>query len=273
MLYTQCKLCANETFEFLPQFELLKCMKCGFIFYKHSLDAKAVKELYDSLYNKQDDYSTYQQQAAILRNGGQPHLGYNKLKVLRAITAKKCKKIIEVGAGVGIVGNYLQKKHTEYTGIELDHEAARQANEVGINVANASFEILKEIKNKDAVLAFEVIEHIDDLKHCLELMSDALVPKGYIGLTVPNFDMFYNQSAEQQQKRLGQVGPPVHINFFTKDSLHAILPLFGFTPLYLRARPFPYLLWRKKGTYKKLWQSIKGQFNGSTLICVAQKNN
>jgi 2-polyprenyl-3-methyl-5-hydroxy-6-metoxy-1,4-benzoquinol methylase len=271
MVYTECKVCSGETIEFLPQFELLKCKKCGFMFYKHQLDEVEVKKLYDKLYNQQDDYHTYRQQAAILKKGGQPHLGYNKLKVLRTIAGKKCKKIIEVGAGVGIVGNYLQKKHKEYTGIELDEEASKQANEVGVNVINASFELLKEIKNRDAVLAFEVLEHIDNLKHCLELMNNVLEPKGYIGLTVPNFEMFYNQSEEQQKKRLGQVGPPVHINFFTTDSLKAILPFFGFKPLYVRARPFPYLLWKRKSTYKKLWQSITGQFKGSTLICIAQK--
>jgi len=272
MIYTECKLCGGKTFEFLPQFELLKCSQCGLIFYKHHLDSKEVKELYNKLYNEQDDYSTYRQQAVLLKSGRQPHLGYNKLKVLKTITGKKCRKIVEVGAGVGIVGNYLQKKHNEYTGIELDYEAAKHADEAGINVKNGTFELLTSIENKDAVLAFEVIEHIDNLKHCLELMRNAISNKGYLGFTVPNFNMFYNQSTEQQQKRLGQVAPPVHINFFTNESLNKILPLFGFHPLYLKARPFPYLLWRKKSTYRKLWQSVKGEFEGSTLICIAQKN-
>ena len=272
MVYTTCKICAGETEEFLPQFELLKCSQCGFIFYKHKLDKAGTKELYDKLYNQQDDYKVYKQQAEFLKKGKQPHLGFNKMKVLKLMLKKNCSSFIEIGAGVGNVGNYLTKKNKRYAGIELDAGAAGLAREAGLNIVQGSFEDMSTFSDADSVLAFEVIEHIDDLKLCLELMSDKLATGQYFGFTVPNFEMHYNQSVDMQKKRLGQVGPPVHVNFFTITSLKKILKDIGFEPLYLKARPFPYIIWNKKSTYKKLWSAVKGQFKGSTIICVAKKN-
>jgi len=174
-----CKICGGETIWFVPQFELLKCKNCGFIFYQQRLSEREIRELYNKLYNEENEYSTYKEQAALLNEGKQPYLGYNKMKVLKPVLMRKCKKIIEIGAGVGVVGNYLQKKNIDYQGIELDKEAATLAKEAGINILNASFQVLEDFKEIDAVFAFEVIEHIDDIKLYFELMSKALAQKGY----------------------------------------------------------------------------------------------
>lgn len=269
--YTSCKICSGDIISFLPQFELVKCTVCGLIFFEKRLTFAEVKEVYENLYNDQGDYTNYKNQAMLLKSGKQPRLGYNKEKILHALLQKKTHKIVEVGAGVGIAGFYLKGKSKEYKGIELDAEASRLANEAGVDVENSSFEYLAEIKNADAIIAFEVLEHIDDLKLCLQYMYDSLKVGGILGFTVPNFDRFYNLSNEMQKKSLGQVGPPVHINFFTVNALQQILSVTGFKTQHLRARPYPSLNWDQKSTYKKLWQSVKGKYYGSTIICLARK--
>ncbi len=271
MIYTSCKVCGSSTEDFLPQFELLKCTNCNSIFYKHQLDSAYVKDLYDKLYNEQEDYSEFKRQAQKLQNGEQPHLGYNKSKVLNSLIDKGCTNFMEIGAGVGIVGNYLQKKVLKYDGIELDAEAARLAQSVGVNIKNDSFHELSKYSAKDAMISFEVLEHIDDLGLCYKLMHDVLKPGGYLGFSVPNFKNYYNQRKEVQEKYLGQVGPPVHINMFTVESLAKVLPTFGFKVLHLRARPYPSLIWKSKATYKKLLQSLMGNYHGSTILCIAQR--
>lgn len=270
-IYQNCKLCGGDTVAFLPQFNVNKCTTCSFIFYKYPLDTAFVKALYHQLYNQQNDYVFYKQQAALLQQGKQPHLGYNKLKVLHSLLSKRCKNIVEIGAGVGIVGNYLQHKKLNYRGIELDAGAAQLAQSAGVQVMNASFRSIADFTNQDAVIAFEVLEHIDDVKECLELMYKCLKPGGYIGFSVPNFKIFYNQNAEQQLKSMGQTGPPVHINFFTVENLQYILSQFHFQPIYLQPRPYPTLLWKRKATYKKLWQALWGKYEGSVLLGVARR--
>jgi SAM-dependent methyltransferase len=272
MIYESCKICGNKTFEFLPKFELLKCASCEIIFYKHRLDSVYVKDLYNKLYNQEDDYSQYKRQAKELLSGIQPHLGYNKNKILNAIINKGCKNFLEVGAGVGVVGYYLQKKKFSYDGIELDKEAAQLAKDAGIHVVNESIHYLSHFNNKDALLSFEVMEHIDDLKTAFTCINQSLKTGGYFGFSVPNFERLYNLPENMRDKSLGQVGPPVHINFFTVKNLEKILPQFGFEILYLKARPFPSLNWKNKSTYKKLFLSLQGKYHGATILCLARKS-
>src|SRR5205085_7137102 len=104
------------------------------------------------------------------KQGKQPHLGYNKLKIIRSLSGRQCKHIAEIGAGVGIAGHYLQRKKLYYQGIELDTEAAQLAQRAGVNIRNASYHALTNFTKQDAVIAFEVLEHIDNIKECFDLI-------------------------------------------------------------------------------------------------------
>lgn len=266
-----CKICGSTTIEFLQQFELLKCTRCDFIFYRQALSAKQAIELYNNLYNQQDDYAAYNMQADQMKKGEQPHLGYDKMQILKRLEKLGCTTYAEIGAGVGIVGKYLQSRGWKYDGFELDKQAANHAKNAGVNVKNGTFEELEGINGKDCTIAFEVIEHIDDLKLCLQLLSDAIKKQGYFGFTVPNFKKYYNQSKERQKSRLDQVGPPVHINFFTEENLKKVLPMFGFEIIYLKVRAFPPMSLKRKITYIRLLKALVGLYHGPTILCIAQK--
>ncbi len=85
-------------------------------------------------------------------------------------------KILEIGPGSGWVKDYFTKNdYTDYLGIDIFQPAdivgdIRNWNKLGLN--KESF---------DVIIAFEVIEHVDCLKECHEL----LVPGGRLMLTSP----------------------------------------------------------------------------------------
>lgn len=271
MKYSVCKICSGNVISFIPKFELLKCTSCCFIFFENKLDPAEAKELYHKLYNEQEDYAHFKMQASLLKTGRQPRLGFDKRNILDRLLKLNVNNIVEIGAGVGIVGFFLKNKNKNYKGIELDSVAAKLANESGVDVVNSSFEYLSEYQNVDAVLAFEVLEHIDDLRLCLEYIYTCLAPGGILAFTVPNFERMYNLTAANQLKSLGQVVPPVHINFFTLYSLRNILGRMGFEVQYMKVRSFPSLQWKNINTYKKLWKAVIGKFYGSTIYCIAKK--
>ncbi len=271
MKYSVCKICTGNIISFIPKFELVKCTSCGLIFYENKLDSEETKELYNKLYNEQEDYAHFKTQASLLKAGRQPRLGFDKRNILDKLLKMNVNNIVEIGAGVGIVGFFLKNKKKQYKGIELDSVAAKLANESGVDVVNSSFEDLADYHNVDAVLAFEVLEHIDNLHLCLQYIHTCLAPGGILGFTVPNFERMYNLTAANQLKSLGQVVPPVHINFFTLSSLRNILAGMGFEVQFLKVRSFPSLQWKSKNTYKKLWKAVNGKFYGSTIYCIAKK--
>jgi SAM-dependent methyltransferase len=250
----------------------VQCSECRLIFSIEKTGAKEVADLYKTLYHSGNDpsYKTHIQQQQLIQKDRQPKLGYNKRKIIDKIVQGKPSRIGEIGAGVGLVGKYLSEKGYSYTGIELEESIAVAAAAAGINIQSGSFEKLREYPNTfDALLAFEVIEHIDDLKLCLDLINSSLKEKGEFGFTVPNFDKRKND--KNLSEELYQPNPPIHLNFFTTENIPLILKRVGFKTKFLKVRPLPDLVLSKKKTWLHLAKTLTGNFHGSTILCVAVK--
>jgi len=92
------------------------------------------------------------------------------------IDIPKNHKILEIGSGSGWVSDYLKKNGWEnYTGIDIVPPA-----EIVGDIHNWKTLGLEE-NSFDVIIAFEVIEHVDCFKDCLELLK----PAGKLLLTTP----------------------------------------------------------------------------------------
>ena len=271
-LYNCCKICDAPINPLLPIKKIVECSKCKLIFFQENLSDEEVLKLYRDLYDSGNDpaYHAHLRQQQLISRGLQPKMGYNKRVVIDKIIQSNLSSIAEIGAGVGVVGKYLTKRQFKYTGIELDEAIAMKANEAGINIQTGSFVNLQAYPNSfDALMAFEVIEHIDNLKLCLTLVYKALSGKGKFGFTVPNFNKRKNY--KNAHESLYQPNPPVHVNFFTTENIPLILKFFGFRIEFIRTRPFPDLNFKRKQTYIHVLQALRGNFEGSTIMCIAVK--
>jgi SAM-dependent methyltransferase len=270
--YTSCKICDSKIRPFFETKKIVECVNCKSIFFQERLDPAEVTALYKKLYDFGDDisYHAHIHNQELINRGIQPELGYNKKVIIKKIIRSKPDSIGEIGAGVGVVGKFFMDKNFNYAGIELDNSIANKAKASGINIQPGSFENLHAYKNSfDALLAFEVVEHIDDLKLCLTLIHHSLRKKGKFGFSVPNFNKRKNYQGDPE--KLYQPNPPIHVNFFTKENIPHILKSFGFQIEYLKARPFPDLNFKKKRTYIHLLRALVGRFEGSTINCIAVK--
>jgi SAM-dependent methyltransferase len=272
MLYTSCKLCNSAVNLFLKNKKIVQCSNCKLIFFQEKLLQEEVIELYKKLYDFGDDpaYHAHMQQQHLISNGIQPKLGYNKKSILKKILRHQPSFVGEIGAGVGVVGKYLKDSSVNYKGIELDESIAMKARASGLDIECGSFERLAIYPDAfDAIIAFEVIEHIDDLKSCLTLIRSALHYKGRFAFTVPNFNK--RENYKNGNENLHQPNPPIHVNFFTTENIPLILKLFGFKIEFIKTRPFPDLNFKKKQTYFHLLKAVQGTFEGSTIMCIAIK--
>jgi SAM-dependent methyltransferase len=88
----------------------------------------------------------------------------------------KSHRILEIGSGIGWAGNYLkQNGWNYYSGIDIIPPA-----EIVGDIHNWKVLGLKE-NSFDIIIAFEVLEHVDCIKECLELLK----PGGKLLLTTP----------------------------------------------------------------------------------------
>lgn len=131
----------------------------------------------------------------ILRTVGLPHLGaqvraYYLNKLLEQI--KPSSKILDAGCGIGLNSFLAARRGFNVTGIDNDKEKISSAKQILAKVPfkNAEFNqgsILDLPYNRkfDAVICFEVLEHIKDDTKAIFEMSRVLKNNGILILSVP----------------------------------------------------------------------------------------
>lgn len=268
MKYPFCKICNASIAEESEKFELVKCSNCEIVFYKDNLDNINLEEYYNGIYKS--DYQNYQSQSSLLWNGKDVSVGYDKGKVLKHIIETKPKKVAEIGAGVGLVAKFFSIKEIEYIGFEPATVIAESAKSVGFNIYPKDFNALHDYPATfDSIVAFEVIEHIDKLDACFKAIDLSLKPKGLFGFTVPNYEKRLNY--ENPGESLHQPGPPLHVNFFTEQSIRKIAAHYKLKVIYLEVRKFPSVQLKVKTTLRLFTKMLTGSFYGSNIFCVLQK--
>lgn len=269
--FDQCKICNATVIVINHKHKLVQCQECDLIFCNEIFTNEFIQKTYDELYNKSTEYQMYQKQFDDLKKSKRLLLGWPRRKVFSNILNRPCKRICEIGAGVGVIGKYLSnKQNLSYTGIEMDVVTAQKAASLGINVRTGSFTLLNEYTDHfDAIVAFEVIEHIQDLKEFLFLAHKSLNQGGRLGFSVPNYNKIHNYP--KGNERLYQPSPPIHINFFTKDSVKKIFQRAGFVVRYIDIKGRPYFNYKKFDTYFFLFKALLGKYYGPTIVCVVEK--
>lgn len=265
-----CKVCNSGVTLLNVKYNLVKCEQCKLVFCKTIFSEQDFVETYNRLYNDTLQYNKHQKEFEKLQKNEFIHIGRPKLKILKYLFKNNIKRICEVGAGVGIVASYLKNKNVDYIGIELDKVTVDKAQSINLNIINGDFSRLNQIDGKfDAIIAFEVIEHLQDLNLFFQMASKKLEINSFLGFTVPNYDKRMNY--KNVGDKIYQSGPPIHLNFFTVESIKIIANHFGFEIALCEAKRFPYFNWKKIDTYKFFIKSVFGKFNGATLQCVLIK--
>lgn len=100
-----------------------------------------------------------------------------------------CKSILEIGCGSGGFLESAAQHGILAHGIDLNSEAVQQARSFGLSATTESMgELLAKDRRYDAVLAFQVLEHIADpiafIREALRLVA----PHGYLLFCTPNGD-------------------------------------------------------------------------------------
>jgi SAM-dependent methyltransferase len=115
-------------------------------------------------------------------------------KVIRQLKLPENAKILEAGCGTG--GNLqMLARHGQVEAMELEETAREFANKRQVTaVRYGSLPDIIPFENEkyDLIVAFDVIEHIDDDVTALEALRNHLKPGGWLVLTVPAFQFLWS---------------------------------------------------------------------------------
>lgn len=268
--YEFCKVCDSKIMLINKKFNLVECEECKLVFCKNIFSDQTFINVYDQLYNTTHQYEKHIQESKTLIKEKQPSIGRVKSKVLNYLIKEQVIDVAEIGAGVGIVAKYFQDRDINYYGIELDSKTVERAQKARLNIENGDFTVLLNlIHQQDAVVAFEVVEHLQDLNALFSILQKQIKVSGYFGFTVPNYNKRLN--FKNPGSRVYQSPPPIHLNYFTTESIKNISTFYGFKVIFCKEKRYPYFILGRKSTYTNLLKGAVGRFRGPTIMAVIQK--
>lgn len=179
-----------------PQLQLYQCLACDLRHYGPALEGDA--PFYDAL-----------QAAVPYYEADKPEFDF----ALRELARIQPRRVLEFGCGEGL---FLRKIRGAFDvrGSEISARALEK-------LAQAGIERDAPADAYDMVVAFQVIEHVADVRRLLEDLLNKLEPGGRLLVTVPNADARYFQEAFDALDH-----PPHHMTRWTRQALESIGRVF-----------------------------------------------
>jgi 2-polyprenyl-3-methyl-5-hydroxy-6-metoxy-1,4-benzoquinol methylase len=274
--YSKCKICNEKVQLINEKYNLGKCTKCEFVFCLTTFTQEQFLIVYDELYNRENSH--YQRHSKDefekILNKEPIKVGWNRSNLIKKnILNSKCKSVLEIGSGIGLVGSYIRSKESliEYTGIELDKEAFEKSQLLQLNTIHGDFKEIEKIETLfDVIMMWEVIEHLQDLNSFLDLAYKKLNTNGKIILSTPNYNKIFNYP-NRDKDQIFQDTPPVHLNFFTPESIKNVFEFHQFQDCIVKVKKLPYLQIDSFQFYINVIKAVFNRYFGTTLYFEATK--
>jgi 2-polyprenyl-3-methyl-5-hydroxy-6-metoxy-1,4-benzoquinol methylase len=171
-----------------------------------------------------------------------PHSSHSV--ILKWLGGGRGRRILDVGAADGIVSRRLTERGWRVTGLEGDPALAQAGARYceRMLTANLNREIPEVAGPFDAILYGDVLEHLVDPLRVLVGLDRALVPDGFVVISVPNIAHLYIRLL-LLVGRFDYIDRGIlddsHLRFFTERSLRALLADAGLTVERFTATPAP----------------------------------
>lgn len=163
---------------------------------------------------------------------------FYSLQFLRKIFARQFlgKKVLDVGCGVGTLSLYLADKGAKVKGIDISPRAIRiaQRAQQHLGLKNLQFAVTEIDQGKDqydVVICSEIIEHVKDDGHFLDLIYSQLNVSGELFLSTPSSqNLLYRVGFYQRFDQ--EVG---HLRRYTGESVKQLLAKHHFQVTAMRS--------------------------------------
>jgi 2-polyprenyl-3-methyl-5-hydroxy-6-metoxy-1,4-benzoquinol methylase len=139
--------------------------------------------------------------------------------------------ILDVGGGIGLLSDQVKKVLPESKKVktwicDLDEQAKFIAEEKGHEYVKSTFQDFKINEHFQIVLAFNIIEHVQDPFGFINKMQEVLVPGGIGVVQTPNWNALDSKLFKRHY--WGGLHAPRHFYIFSKKSLRKEMEGRGF---------------------------------------------
>lgn len=196
-----------------------RCIQCGLHFFHPCLIGSA--KLYERL-------------AAVPWYYGEYKWEFDE--ALKFLAARQPARVLEIGCGQGAFLKQARRFSTDVMGFEHSKQAIEACRESGLNVVLGSVEDLDE--PVDVILAFQVLEHLENPGKVLEGWIEHIEPGGHLIVAVPNQDGALGQMHDNFLNL-----PPHHASLWEEQSLRFIAERFNLEITHYLREPLSFELY------------------------------
>jgi 2-polyprenyl-3-methyl-5-hydroxy-6-metoxy-1,4-benzoquinol methylase len=211
-----CPICQLQTFPAgrkLGGYQLYLCRRCDLRFAPEAFDSRLdYTEVYDS-----PEYVANQVESITSCSDASAFGGMATYRPFFARTSpRRYATLIDLGCGVGRFCHAASLRGWKVIGIDISQKAIEIGRQYArFPMENAGIDdAVSRGERYDMATAFEVLEHLSDPQSFLARMRMLLKTGGQIFCTVPNWNC-----AEVQEATQADWIPPIHLQFFSKESL------------------------------------------------------
>jgi 2-polyprenyl-3-methyl-5-hydroxy-6-metoxy-1,4-benzoquinol methylase len=211
-----CRICGAQTKPLfvVQKWPLNECKQCHFKQVEKQPSKDDLTKIYSNKYFVSSKYSenNFSQQKELER----------RLKLLNRYVPEGS-TVIDIGCGIGDFLSYAQSKYNLW-GHDISEDAISEAKktlpELSEKLRSGMIENTKYAENYyDAVVLWDVIEHIWDPKSVVEQVLSYVKPSGYLIFSTPYADAL---TAKLMGKKWAFMTPPEHLGFFGKNSIEQL---------------------------------------------------
>jgi SAM-dependent methyltransferase len=220
-----------------PQHQILKCPRCGLVFYAGRIDPA---EVYTEEYFIGTDYPDYLSEEAALRRTFR-----GCVRFLR--TVKGGGRLLEIGSAYGLFLDEA-RRYYDVRGVDIAAGPAAYARDrLGLDVVAGDFLALpEEPESYDLICMWNTIEHLDRPFCFVQKAARWLRPGGALVMTTGDVESFV---ARFRKDKWRLIHPPTHLFYFSPATLRRAVERAG-----LVAEPWKYVGYFR--SYRSIVQTL-----------------
>jgi SAM-dependent methyltransferase len=222
----QCEVCGSAETAHLYEvdgFPIVRCRRCGLVFVERVVTDAELIELYDEHYYEDAEepgYDSYE-----LAEARKRHQDRTLLREIESLHPPG--DLLEIGCAYGYFLDEARACGWRVRGVEPSAHAARAARErFALQVSEDPFaELPVEPESQDAIVLWDVIEHLPNPRQTLERARQWLRSGSILALSTGDVSSL---SARVQGADWSLLAPPWHQFYFSRATIRRLLEDIGF---------------------------------------------